>query len=331
MTENTFTMEQFEEKINKIIFEKENLAITNFKNNKLNFVYYTNANTAYKIIKNEEIWLRNVRGMNDYREIDYGRSQLIDVFKNITNRNKLEQLIKEIDPNKSYIDFCNICNQYIKDIEARTYITCLSEHPSSEDNYGRLSMWRAYGHPTGIAMIISPNFLDIELSFQNNTFLTTPVIYSDKAFIDIIPKILNAFSSADMIYYFKQMNITHFFHILSRFIYIYIMSIKHPGFKEECEWRIILSPFFKRDEQYIDKNIVESDVKTDFGHPEKIYKINLNKFNFISNDSSRLLKKIIIGPSENADIIKDAFIHLFNSKGINNAENLIQISDIPLR
>ena len=58
---------------------------------------------------------------------------------------------------------------------------------------------------------------------------------------------------------------------------------------------------------------------------------NLNKFNFISNDSSRLLKKIIIGPSENADIIKDAFIHLFNSKGINNAENLIQISDIPLR
>ena len=58
---------------------------------------------------------------------------------------------------------------------------------------------------------------------------------------------------------------------------------------------------------------------------------NLNKFNFISNDSSKLLKKIIIGPSENADIIKDAFIHLFNSKGISNAENLIQISDIPLR
>ena len=75
MTENTFTMEQFEEKINKIIFEKENLAITNFKNNKLNFVHYTNANTAYKIIKNEEIWLRNVRGMNDYREIDYGRDR----------------------------------------------------------------------------------------------------------------------------------------------------------------------------------------------------------------------------------------------------------------
>ena len=67
------------------------------------------------------------------------------------------------------------------------------------------------------------------------------------------------------------------------------------------------------------------------GHPEKIYKIDLKKFNFVSNNPSRLLKKIIIGPSTNANIIKDAFIHLFNSKGISNAENLIQISDIPLR
>lgn len=82
-----------------------------------------------------------------------------------TNRNNLEQLIKEIDSNKSYADFCNVCNQYIKDIETRTYITCLSEHLSNEDNYGRLSMWRAYGHSTGIALIISPNFLDTELSF----------------------------------------------------------------------------------------------------------------------------------------------------------------------
>lgn len=331
MTNTTFNNEAITIKLNEILFKREILEIQNLKKNNLNFVHYTNANTAYKIIKNGELWLRNVRGMNDYREIDYGRSQLINVFENITYRNKLEQLIKKIDPNKNYIDFCNICDKYIKDIETRTYITCLSEHPSKEDNYGRLSMWRAYGHPTGIAMIISPNFLNTNLSFQNNIFSTAPVIYSDKAFINTIPNILDEFSSDYMINYFKQTNIEYFFHILSRFIYIYIISIKHPGFAEEREWRIILSPFFKEYEEYIDKNIIQSDVKTDFGHPEKIYKINLNKFNFISNDSSRLLKKIIIGPSENADIIKDAFIHLFNSKGINNAENLIQISDIPLR
>ncbi len=334
MTNTTFNNEQIIVKLNEILFKREILETRKLKDNKLNFVHYTNANTAYKIIENEEIWLRNVRGMNDYREIDYGRSQFIDSLENPqnkTNRNNLEQLIKKIDSNKNYKDFCDVCNQYIKDIETRTYITCLSEHPSTEDNYGRLSMWRAYGHSTGIALIISPNFLDTKLDFKNNIFLTTPVIYSDKAFLDTIPEILKSFNDNNMINYFKNKGIEHFFHVLSRFAYIYIISIKHPGFAEEREWRIILSPFDKEYEQYIDKNIIQSDVKTDFGHPEKIYKIDLNKFNFISNDSSKLLKKIIIGPSENADIIKDAFIHLFNSKGISNAENLIQISDIPLR
>lgn len=333
MTENTFTTEQFNKEINEIAFEKIYLAIKNLKDNKLNFVHYTNANTAYKIIENEELWLRNVRGMNDYKEIDYGRNQFIDSLEkpqNEINRNNLEELIKKIDSNKNYKDFCDVCNQYIKDIETRTYITCLSEHPSTEDNYGRLSMWRAYGRSTGVALILSPVDLYTK-PLKNNIFLTAPVIYSDKAFFDILPNILDAFSSDDMIYFFKQKNIEDFFQILSRVIYVYILSIKHPGFAEEREWRIILSSFSEEDKQYIDKDILEADVKTDFGHPEKIYKIDLKKFNFISNDSPRLLKKIIIGPSENADIIKDAFIHLFNSKGINNAENLIQISDIPLR
>lgn len=333
MTENTFTTEQFNKEINEIAFKKIHLAIKNLKDNKLNFVHYTNANTAYKIIENEELWLRNVRGMNDYKEIDYGRNQFIDFFEkpqNEINRNNLEQLIKKIDSNKNYKDFCDVCNQYLKDIETRTYITCLSEHPSTEDNYGRLSMWRAYGRSTGVALILSPVDLYTK-PLKNNIFLTAPVIYSDKAFFDILPNILDAFSSDDMIYFFKQKNIKDFFQILSRVIYVYILSIKHPGFAEEREWRIILSSFSEEDKQYIDKDILEADVKTDFGHPEKIYKIDLKKFNFISNDSPRLLKKIIIGPSENANIIKDAFIHLFNSKGISNAENLIQISDIPLR
>lgn len=330
MTKNTFTTEQFNKEINKIAFKKIHLAIKNLKDNKLNFVHYTNANTAYKIIENEELWLRNVRGMNDYKEIDYGRSQLINIFRDITHHSKLEQLIKKIDSNKNYTDFYNVCEQYLKDIETRTYITCLSEHPSTEDNYGRLSMWRAYGRSTGVALILSPVDLYTK-PLKNNIFLTAPVIYSDKAFFGILPNILDAFSSDDMIYFFKQKNIEDFFQILSRVIYVYILSIKHPGFAEEREWRIILSSFSEEDKQYIDKDILEADVKTDFGHPEKIYKIDLKKFNFISNDSPRLLKKIIIGPSGNANIIKDAFIHLFNSKGINNAEDLIQISDIPLR
>lgn len=320
-----------EQKLVKILYNEENKAIEQLKQNQLYFVHYTNANAAYNIINKEEMWLRNVQGMNDYREIDYGRTQLINTFENQLYRDKLEALIKAIDSSKTYVDFCRVCNAYIQDIETRTYISCLSEHPSSENNYGRLSMWRAYTKSTGIALVISPKFLDAETVFQNNIFLTTPVVYSDEAFIKIIPSILKKLDSEDFISYFKYRGINYFFHILSRYIYVCIISIKHPGFKEEREWRIILSSYSKGDEQYINNKIIKSEVETQFGHPEKIYKINLKAFDFMSNNSSRLLEKIIIGPSENANMVKEAFIHLLTNKKINNPESLIQISDIPLR
>ncbi len=36
------------------------------------FVYYTDADTALKVIKNKEIWMRKSHSMNDYREIEHG-------------------------------------------------------------------------------------------------------------------------------------------------------------------------------------------------------------------------------------------------------------------
>ena len=39
------------------------------------FAYYTTADTAVKIVKNQEVWLRNATVMNDFSEIAYGLSQ----------------------------------------------------------------------------------------------------------------------------------------------------------------------------------------------------------------------------------------------------------------
>ncbi|MFX6945320.1 hypothetical protein ABTH53_19890, partial [Acinetobacter baumannii] len=36
-----------------------------------------------------------------------------------------------------------------------TFITSLSEHADSEDEYGRLSMWRAYGGRAGVALVLN--------------------------------------------------------------------------------------------------------------------------------------------------------------------------------
>lgn len=44
-------------------------------------VYYTTADVAFSILKNQEIWMRNAMTMTDYSEVEYGLQCLIDVYK----------------------------------------------------------------------------------------------------------------------------------------------------------------------------------------------------------------------------------------------------------
>ena len=61
------------------------------------------------------------------------------------------------------------------------------------------------------------------------------------------------------------------------------------------------------------------------GIPQIIYKLSYAK------DDNNPLSKIIIGPNEFPDVINDAFVDLLKRKGINNPENYIQETSIPLR
>ena len=56
--------------LNEIFFPHHIRQLKRVEKNKTNFVHYTNAETTFKLIKNQEIWLRNVAVMNDYREFE---------------------------------------------------------------------------------------------------------------------------------------------------------------------------------------------------------------------------------------------------------------------
>lgn len=117
------------------------------------FVYYTTADTAAKILASKQIWLRNTAVMNDYSEVQYGFNCLNSAYSN--------------EPGKNFNRALDVCfpglaaevkDLYISSlpiISEDTYLTCLSEHLSNEDQHGRLSMWRAYGGSAGIAIVIN--------------------------------------------------------------------------------------------------------------------------------------------------------------------------------
>jgi len=120
--------------------------------NNQRFVYYTSAETVISIIKNKEIWMRNATCMNDLSEVNYGLECLRNAYRSPAGyrfRNVLHNM------------FPNICQEiekifggWVPHMQSETYLTCVSEHFNDEDMLGRLSMWRAYGRMSGVAVVV---------------------------------------------------------------------------------------------------------------------------------------------------------------------------------
>ena len=110
----------------------------------LKFVQYTSAEAAANILRTEEVWLRNAQCMNDYSEIEHGLHCLIRTFQNKKEGAEFQTLVEEIYPG-ILAELIDLFDSWVPHFRNGTFIACVSEHPLSEDRYGRLSMWRAYG------------------------------------------------------------------------------------------------------------------------------------------------------------------------------------------
>lgn len=141
-----------QEIINKIIYKEYLDRVDNLKTKNIRLAHYTSAAVALSIIENKTIWLNNVCYMNDYSEIEIGNRLLMDFYKNDTGR-ELREIMDEIHKGCT-----NTLEQYYDHQSSRlmnTYAFCLTEHTKEEDEYGRLSMWRAYGLNNGVALVFN--------------------------------------------------------------------------------------------------------------------------------------------------------------------------------
>jgi hypothetical protein len=288
------------------------------------FAYYTSAETAMKVIQNNEIWLRNTRGMNDYSEVEHGFVSFRSAFKDSAEGQSFQNYINSTFPG-TIDQLVSRFDEWLPSIRRQTYIACLSMHDSSDDDHGRLSMWRAYGGKNSIALVFNnkPFMSDsdaLKTIFHPVTYRN--VDYASQYFSGLESRMRNnqqlliSMDSDDLLDW------------LFEICKILVLCVKHPGFKEEREWRLIYSPEFEQSPK------VKGCIESIGGVPQQVYKIsfkNIPESNLTNASLPECLDRIIIGPSDDATLLIDSFIKLLAEAGVENPEEKVFYSGIPIR
>ena len=193
-------------------------------------------------------------------------------------------------------------------------------------------MWRGYGKSVGVAIVMNnePFFSGDD---DWNGIYTHHVEYQGdegvKKQLDTIAE--NIKQNKD---YVESLGADFVFDSIFIMLRLIMACTKHPGFKEEKEWRVIYSPEFD------ENTAITKEIEVINSTPQEVYKIPLKTDKNETDDKgkiktailmSELIDRIIIGPAEHPVAVRNAFIALLKRANIPNAESKVFISQIPLR
>ena len=311
------------DRTNSIFFPHFDECQQNVRNKNYKFVQYTSAESALNIINGKEMWLRNTQCMNDYSEIAHGISCLIEAYNSDIGK-RFKETINSISPEvlvKLERDF----DDWTPSFRLATYITCVSEHTPDEQQYGRLSMWRAYGGDVPVALV-----LNVEPFFSDSDYIfayTHPVRYMDKTqFMDSFSQLTDRIEKE--MDYLKSIDHEVLFNYLFMTFQDIALCLKHPAFKEEREWRVVYSPNMRRSPH------ISSQVVSIGGLTQTVHKLplkNIEEIKYTGVSIPELLHEVIIGPCDHPTIVHSAFQKVLEEEGCVNVMKRIKYSGVPLR
>lgn len=287
-------------------------------------VHYTSAEAAYRIITGGRMWLRNAQMMNDFSEIEHGINCLVEAWESEGGQS-LQSLLERIQPGLRD-QLANLFVEHSDAFRIGTFITSLSEHDDSEDDYGRLSMWRAYGGKTGVALVLNNDAFAAETDEMH--VFSSPVFYQDiKKFKDWFQGwAAKLVSAEDRLKEFGAEQVKWWLFTVFR---SFALCTKHPGFEEEREWRVFYSPYFEGESPWI-----ETSVEILHGVPQPVVKLKLQDdlYKGISGVAvNTLINRVIIGPCEHPLQVRAGIALALQEAGVENAADITRMSMIPIR
>lgn len=288
------------------------------------FVHYTDASAAMNILRTKEIWMRKCSCMNDFMEVEHGLRCLTQTYNSGSAGEKFKTVLEAISKGitEEVTEFFNMWAPWIR---TDTYFTCVSEHLADEDALGRLSMWRAYGEATGVALVINNTaFLSDSNALKA---ASSPVAYlSDEQFEQEFARVADAILEGSN--FLRTLDPQHLRNWVFHMFRFAAVCTKHPGFKEELEWRVVYNPHIDRSDRLI------REIKVIGGTPQPVYKIplkNIAEEGFVGAEIPELIDRIIIGPTRYPLAAYEAFVHVLEEAGVEKPHQRVVMSQIPLR
>ena len=296
----------------------------------VSFVHYTSAEAALRIIENKRIWMRNVTSMSDYSEVQHGMALLNETLFGNDGKG-LKALTEGVDACAvgATAEAIQFLEKSWTDIRYNTYLACFSEHDQEEDQHGRLSMWRAFGATdVRVAIVFRFPYSLIQGSVFN--LVVSPVAYFAKEQVEAeLYKIVdNIHHNLDFL---KSVGRERVVRAIYAMLVAAVTCVKHKGFSEEREWRLIYAP------ARWPSPLIEPSTEVIRGIPQTIYKIPFDGSvpgapeGLKQLDLARLFHHLIIGPAQYPYSMFEAFGNALQNAGVPEPAKRIVASGIPIR
>ncbi|ACF11915.1 conserved hypothetical protein [Chlorobaculum parvum NCIB 8327] len=294
------------------------------------FVHYTSAESAFSIIRNKRANMCNAVHMSDYREVQNGFN-FMDDFVSKKNKHwvKFGNIIEEFLPGV-FDRSIKVYNDYSRGAKDNLYFLSVSEHDESENELGRLSMWRVFGGQSNhVAIVLRIPALSVVSQALGISF--NPVLYAEKDqyYYELDEVIKNVKNNE---FFLKRLSPDLVVNAIVSMILVNVFCIKHKGFQEEREWRCIYLPECGLPE--FSSQLIESGEDEIAGFSQKICKMPLDSAihpMLSAIDFCKMFDSLIIGPSECPDSMYEAFCRELTNIGVLEAESKVRVSGIPVR
>jgi Protein of unknown function (DUF2971) len=194
--------------------------------------HFTTAAGLLGVLTSSRMWATDLRFLNDAEESVYARERFVHAVRDVENpalapTHSLHDLADEFG--QTFARYKRLVEQELSSFPFGVYVACFCESGDL------LSQWRAYGSDHGYAIEVKVDALeDAFRGRQEMSLELRQVRYGQDAADDLVAAAMHAVS--------EDTNLGHLgvhAHFMAARLASMVATVKHPGFKEEREWRIV--------------------------------------------------------------------------------------------